>query len=737
MSRDMQKRRSSIQNPQVQQELRNINLQDMFRNLPPELQLQNITRLSGNSLRGSFPKRSAATGIPTPQKAGPARRINTGGKIAPSHPDRNTTATAGPSSVTRGRVASAPRNAVSKPAPPSNPRGAFCKLPLPYKGSMTNLSQNFSMNSTRRKSKSFESLLQTPAFTPAGSSRPKSPGLMSTARRRGLCTDPNDQAKNIKISKDRKVQTEMAKYIFGFMELHDCPAKPSAWKELMNPTPIPTPKFWAMVKFVASFFVGEDFFAKGDDDAEKMLEVSKLLKYPGQLSKSHLKTATAQHAWPTCLTYLSWLCCRAQAVLEPEEDRNAVFEIANNGLMDAAFQSFLNLYPYHFRNSMTEEVIANELTNFRERVLESHTAEVNKTMEELVQEKNEKLKELERINSETDPTKELKNRLADDLKRHASIVDSIREAENKCKKYSNVNHILIEKENLEMQIKTKEKEIKDLELQVASQPLSQEAAASVRNESAALRKQVQALIVLNQQLKMNLDKHTQMFQNSEKMFYDVTKKFSVVERYNDIVRSLQLVDLVIPPNPFSPDEFVEWLKAASGTLRGAQQTVSEMARKLATSSEKKRKETMDVSEQIEKLAREIDDYQARVQAQAEELDFISHDFEIQYKAKLDKVGESREELKKEEEEMKKAVRLKDIWSNSLEEWKENLERFKQAEIESKQKLCTAVADFKKEEVELIETVRDLKLHAMERQQAFYLEATGIDIFADNSSSDEE
>jgi len=81
-------------------------------------------------------------------------------------------------------------------------------------------------------------------------SRSKSPGgLLSTARRnRGLCTDPNDQAKNIKISKDRKVQSDMAKFIFDFMEQHDCPAKPGSWKELMNPTPIPTPKFWAMVK---------------------------------------------------------------------------------------------------------------------------------------------------------------------------------------------------------------------------------------------------------------------------------------------------------------------------------------------------------------------------------------------------------------------------------------------------------------------------------------------------------
>ncbi|ODN04523.1 putative kinetochore protein NDC80 [Orchesella cincta] len=728
MSRDMQKRRSSIQNPHVQQELRNINLQDMFRNIP-ELQLQNITRLSGNSLRGSGPmKRSAVSGIPTPQKAGPARRINTGGKSS------RTPAT-GPSSGTRGRVASAPRSTASKLAPPPNPRGAFAKVPLPIKGSFTNLSQNFSLNSTRRKSKSFESLLQTPAFTPAGRSRSKSPGALSTARRRGMCTDPNDQAKNIKVSREKKVQAEMSKYIFDFMERHDCPAKPGAWKELMNPTPIPTPKFWGMIKFVASLFVGEDYFVKGEDEAEKMVEVSKLLKYPGQLSKSHLKTATAQHAWPTCLTYLCWLCCRAQALFEPEDDRNAVFDLANNGFMDAAFQSFLNLYPYHFSNAMTEEVIADELNNFRERVHELHTAEVNKTTEELMHEKNEKLKELEKLNNETDPAKELRNRLDTDLKRHASIKESIREAENKCKKYSSVNHILLEKESLEMQIETKRNEIKSLELQVASQPLSQEAATQVRNETAGLKKQVQALLVLNAQLKTNLDKHNQMYQNSEKMFYEVWQKFSVVERYNDIIRSLQLVDLVIPANPFQAEEFREWLKAAGSTLRKAQRTVSDMVKNITASSEKKSKEAMDVSEQIERLRREIDDYQTKLVAQEEELEFVSNDFEIQYQAKLEKVAELREELKQDDEDLKKIVKVKTCWATRLEEGQGHLERFKQTEQEQKDKVYQEFCNFKNEEISLLENVQNLQFYALQQQQTFYQEAAGINIFGNSSDED--
>jgi len=79
---------------------------------------------------------------------------------------------------------------------------------------------------------------------------------------------------------------------------------------------------------------------------------------------------------------------------------------------------------------------------------------------------------------------------------------------------------------------------------------------------------------------------------------------------------------------------------------------------------------MEVSEQIERLRREIEDYQAKVRAQEEELEFLSNDLESQYQAKLEKVSDLREEVKRDEEELKKALRLKESWANSIEEWRD-------------------------------------------------------------------
>lgn len=58
-------RRSSFKNPQVQEELRNLIPQEVFRGSYSEYNLSNITRLSGNSQRGSL-QRPRGSGIPTP-----------------------------------------------------------------------------------------------------------------------------------------------------------------------------------------------------------------------------------------------------------------------------------------------------------------------------------------------------------------------------------------------------------------------------------------------------------------------------------------------------------------------------------------------------------------------------------------------------------------------------------------------------------------------------------------------
>lgn len=58
-------RRSSFKNPQVQEELRNLIPQEVFRGSYSEYNLSNIARLSGNSQRGSL-QRPRGSGIPTP-----------------------------------------------------------------------------------------------------------------------------------------------------------------------------------------------------------------------------------------------------------------------------------------------------------------------------------------------------------------------------------------------------------------------------------------------------------------------------------------------------------------------------------------------------------------------------------------------------------------------------------------------------------------------------------------------
>lgn len=107
--------------------------------------------------------------------------------------------------------------------------------------------------------------------------------------------------------------------------------------------------------------MGEEYFLDTNSkktDQDRILEVSKLLQYPSTVSKANLTTPTAQHAWPSCLTFLAWLCCRACCIFEPPLESSSRLSELNDGRMKLAFESFLHLFPLHFRNSLTPEALS-------------------------------------------------------------------------------------------------------------------------------------------------------------------------------------------------------------------------------------------------------------------------------------------------------------------------------------------------------------------------------------------
>lgn len=68
-------------------------------------------------------------------------------------------------------------------------------------------------------------------------SQSKSPVGWSTSRRRGILNDGGTEpVKNIKITKDRKIHVEMAKFIYSFLDAQNCQTKPAQFKDLIQPT---------------------------------------------------------------------------------------------------------------------------------------------------------------------------------------------------------------------------------------------------------------------------------------------------------------------------------------------------------------------------------------------------------------------------------------------------------------------------------------------------------------------
>ncbi|CAL8077526.1 unnamed protein product [Orchesella dallaii] len=596
-------------------------------------------------------------------------------------------------------------------------------------------------------------------------------GFWNVTYRKSYHSGTNNEGLNITVPyKDTETQVQMAKYISQFMDRHgqECEIKPDSWKYFMSPSRIPTHMFMGMVKFVATFFVGEGFFVKGKDE-EKTLEVAELLKYPGKLLKSNLVTPTAQHSWPAHLKFLAWLCCRAQAMLEPEdlvEDTSKVCD-QKKVFKDLRFKSLVNIFQHSWtdrvldmheegRVSVDEEILENEIREYRRRVRgffcpyihipytnelcviirlivsyfflpmlnrlfsdEMLSPGVNDTKDALVQKRNKEMKKLERLNKEPNPTLELQNRLENVQQSLASIRHKIQEAEAKYKRYSDDGHLLIEMKDLETLASQKWKELKVVQEKVKSQKLSHETAAKVLEESKAIKKQLKSIGTVTAQLKLQVEKETQKLENCERMFYKVVSKYSILDEYNVLVRSLQLEDLLIPPNPFSQKEFLEWLKVATSKLQKATRTLEDMMSKAASESEETKIEKEKDEQQMENLRRKIENYQTKLETQSDELSFLSNELDSQYKAELEKLTMLQVEVKTNEIELQKAEKLTTIWSESLEEWKERLQQFKNGEVLQRNKLDQEYANLKLEESELQESMIGYTLYAVQRHTAFY------------------
>lgn len=336
---------------------------------------------------------------------------------------------------------------------------------------------------------------------------------MSTARRRGLTNDGGEPGKSIVVSKDKGVLTEMAKLVYEFLERHECQARPANWTNLSNPSKLSAAQVMGMFKFLASHFVGDSYFSrpienekgkrvdKLDDDIEKLMEVFRILKFPGTIQKTYLKTPNTSFAWPGSLTALTWLTCRTQALLNPPTERTSIAQLSSNGLQEYAFESYLNLFPLHFSNELTNEAVDAELENFKARVRESNGVELTKTKEELIQERSERILELEKLNQEVDPSKEFKERFVAEVEVLNSLKAKLQEAENTCKHYSSVNHLQLQQERIELDIKAKTAELERTRQQISDQPLSKQEASALKSETATLAKQLSSIRHVNADLK--------------------------------------------------------------------------------------------------------------------------------------------------------------------------------------------------------------------------------------------
>lgn len=336
---------------------------------------------------------------------------------------------------------------------------------------------------------------------------------MSTTRRRGLHNDGGETGKSITVSKDKAVLTEMAKQVYEFLEDQDCQARPANWTNLSNPTKLSVAQVMGMFKFLASHFVGDSYFPrpvenekgkkieKLDDDIEKLMEVFRILKFPGTIQKTHLKTANTSFAWPGCLTALAWLTSRTQALLNPPSERTCIAQLSSNGLQEYAFESYLNLFPLHFSNELTNEAVEMELENFKVRVRESNAVELTKTKDELIQERSERLVELEKLNQEVDPSKEFHERFKAEVEVLNSVKGKLQEAENTCKHYASVNHLQLQQERIGLDINAKAAELLRIKQQISDQPLSRQEASALTSETATLAKQLSSIRHVNADLK--------------------------------------------------------------------------------------------------------------------------------------------------------------------------------------------------------------------------------------------
>lgn len=132
-----------------------------------------------------------------------------------------------------------------------------------------------------------------------------------------------------------------------------------------------------------------------------------------------------------------------------------------------------------------------------------------------------------------------------------------------------------------------------LESEIKAQPLSMQDASTVMNETKSLQVQLQSLVRVNERLKQDSedrvkkveDFRKKVFQNiffcfpklysnfinaiytNVKMLmfqlYDLCTTFTIVERYNDMIRFLKMDSYMIPQNPFSAKELENWMKASN------------------------------------------------------------------------------------------------------------------------------------------------------------------------------
>ncbi|ODN06179.1 Kinetochore protein NDC80 [Orchesella cincta] len=584
----------------------------------------------------------------------------------------------------------------------------------------------------KRRSISCDSLfrMSTPDFSNAvplksSKSLSKSSERMGTATKRFFHGGPSAWGKTIS-KPDQGKQHEMAKFVIKFMTEHQPPMRTPHLQELTTPSSITTAHFFEMVKFVAGFIVGEDFFVNGKD-AEKAVELGKLLNYPGQLSKSNLITPSAQHAWPAHLTFLAWLCCRVQAILEPENDQRHTLDLTNaSGFRKVKFEVLCSVFPHQCAiglEQLPREVVEGGLELFKEKLHQHFAIDGNKTTEEWIREKEKLMGQLGGLKNETSPTAEAKNRLIAFQKCYESLQESILEAQKKREKFSVINPFLIEKQDLEIHIANKLRQIKKLEQRVKSQPLNHETAGLVKQEIEEYKRQVLPLVEQNEMLKLQVDKDAQEFENIKSMFVDASKQFYIVHRYNDAILSLNLEQFTIDPNPFSPKELQDWIKVASGLIADAQKAVKELRKNIAPISKKQK----EAAEEVVKLQKQIEDCQEMIKSEEGELSFVSHEEEMKYNEMLQKVVILKNEEKADAEELEQVLQNQRIWKEHVAKGKILLEKWTQTLAQERDKLKVELVKFKLEDTELAQYVDNLYLSIVRQQQAFYQQAVGVDI----------